>query len=74
MRLKCPNDASECENQHPPPLGDGCSEAEKWVKNILNPPKRDPNAPKPKSKPPLTLKRIPEQCIAVLNAPDVNSN
>ena len=74
VRLKCPNDASECVNQHPPPLGDGCSEAEKWVKNILNPPKRDPNAPKPKPKPPLTLKRIPKQCIAVLNAPDLNYN
>ena len=44
VRLKCPNDAGECVNQHPPPLGDGCDEAEKWVKNILNPPKRDPNA------------------------------
>ena len=74
VRLKCPNDASECVNQHPPPLGDGCGEAEKWVKNILNPPKRDPNAPKPKPKPPLTLKRIPKECIAVLNAPDINSN
>ena len=74
VRLKCPNDAKECENQPPPPLGDGCDGAKKWVQNILKPPKRDPNAPKPKPKPPLTLKRIPKQCIGVLNAPGVGVN
>ena len=68
VRLSCPTGAAGCVNQAPPPPGDGCADAKVWVKNILNPPKPDPNAPKPKPTPPLTLARLPNQCAAVLQS------
>ena len=68
VRLSCPTGTAGCVNQAPPPPGDGCADAEFWVKNILNPPKPDPNAPKPKPTPPLTLARLPNQCAAVLQS------
>ncbi|MEK6216123.1 MAG: penicillin-insensitive murein endopeptidase, partial [Boseongicola sp.] len=48
VRLNCPRGAKNCVEQAPPPAGDGCKAAEKWVHGILNPPPPDPNAPKPK--------------------------
>ena len=71
VRLKCPAGTSGCVNQAAPPLGDGCAEAEQWVRNILNPPKPDPNAPKvtPKPKRDLTLADLPGQCVSVLQSP-----
>jgi penicillin-insensitive murein endopeptidase len=50
------------------PPGDGCAEAEQWVRNILNPPPPDPNAPAPKPKRELTMADLPGQCVAVLQA------
>lgn len=68
VRLACPAGATNCQNQAPPPPGDGCKDAERWVRDILNPPPPDPNAPKRKPKPPLTLARLPQQCVGVLQS------
>ncbi|MET4101351.1 penicillin-insensitive murein endopeptidase [Roseovarius sp. MBR-78] len=69
VRLKCPDNATGCVEQAAPPPGDGCAEAEEWVRNILNPPPpapRDPNAPAPKPRRELTMADLPRQCVAVL--------
>ncbi len=68
VRLKCPKDAKGCVNQSPPPAGDGCADAEQWVRDILNPPPPDPNAPAPKPRRELTMNDLPRQCIAVLQS------
>lgn len=63
VRLKCPPDLSTCIDQPPPPPGDGCADARKWVDDILNPP---PPGPKRPPRPPLTLADLPAQCAAIL--------
>lgn len=71
VRLACPKGARGCVNQAAPPKGDGCAEAEEWVRNILNPPPPkpvDPNAPKPKPRRDYTLSDLPQQCAAVLRS------
>ena len=68
VRLSCPAGATNCKNQAPPSPGDGCKNAERWVRDILNPPPPNPNAPKRKPKPPLTLARLPQQCVGVLQS------
>ena len=68
VRLNCPDNARGCENQAPPPPGDGCADAQDWVNNILNPPPPDPNAPKPKPRRELTMADLPGQCVSVLQA------
>ena len=71
VRLKCPRGARNCTNQDPPPAGDGCAEAQKWVDDILNPPPPqpvDPNAPPPRARRELTLADLPQQCRGVLSA------
>lgn len=71
VRLACPKGARGCEDQAPPPAGDACKDAEKWVADILNPPKpkpRDPNAPKPKPRRELTMADLPNQCARVLKS------
>jgi penicillin-insensitive murein endopeptidase len=71
VRLTCPKGAQGCVNQAPPPPGNGCKDAEKWVKDILNPPPpkpRDPNAPKPKKRRELRLSDLPKQCSNVLHS------
>lgn len=68
VRLSCPADTRGCTNQAPPPPGDGCAAAEKWVEDILNPPPPDPNAPPPKPRRELTLADLPQQCAAVLQS------
>ncbi|MGH1576172.1 penicillin-insensitive murein endopeptidase [Planktotalea sp.] len=74
VRLACPKNAKGCINQDPPPKGDGCADAQKWVDDIINPPKpkpRDPNAPKAKPKPPrraIILSDLPTQCSQVLQS------
>ncbi|CAN0580843.1 unnamed protein product, partial [Ectocarpus sp. 12 AP-2014] len=45
VRLECPRGASGCVTQDAPPRGDGCDEAQQWVNNIINPPKRTPGDP-----------------------------
>ena len=68
VRLKCPDGQAGCVEQTPPPPGDGCAEAEQWVRNILNPPPPDPNAPPPKPRKTITLRDMPGQCLSVLQS------
>lgn len=68
VRLKCPDGSKGCVNQTPPPAGDGCADAERWVRDILNPPPPNPNAPKPKPRRELTMRDLPGQCVAVLQS------
>lgn len=72
VRLNCQPGDRNCEDQTPPPAGDGCADAERWVRDILNPPPpppRDPNAPPAPPKRELTMASLPGQCLDVLNAP-----
>ncbi|MCZ4353382.1 penicillin-insensitive murein endopeptidase [Roseovarius aestuarii] len=69
VRLACPRGARGCVDQAAPPAGDGCADAQKWVNDILNPPKpkpKDPNAPPPKKRRELTMADLPGQCVTVL--------
>lgn len=72
VRLVCPPGATDCVPQAPPPPGDGCADAEKWVADILHPPPprpRDPNAPPPPPpRGPLQMAQLPAQCEAVAQA------
>lgn len=71
VRLACPKGERGCKDQNPPPAGDGCADAQKWVNDILNPPKpkpRDPNAPKPKPRREYVLADLPSQCAKVLQS------
>ena len=68
VRLNCPRGARGCVDQDPPPRGDGCADAEEWVRNILNPPPPDPNAPPPRPRRELALADLPNECRAVLAA------
>ena len=69
VRLKCPEGEAGCVDQAPPPPGDGCAEAQRWVDNILNPPPpRKPKGPPPKPAGPLTLADLPAQCSTVLGS------
>lgn len=66
VRLKCPAGDNNCTNQAPPPAGDGCADADRWVNDILNPPPPNPNPTPPRG--PLTMARLPAQCTNVLNS------
>ncbi|PZX19021.1 penicillin-insensitive murein endopeptidase [Palleronia aestuarii] len=66
VRLTCPRGAQGCENQEPPPPGDGCADAQAWVNNILNPPPPDPNAAPAPPKRDLRMADLPLACQAVL--------
>ncbi|MEL6806505.1 MAG: penicillin-insensitive murein endopeptidase [Pseudomonadota bacterium] len=69
VRLACPRGARGCVDQDPPPRGDGCADAQKWVDDILNPPPprpRDPNAPAPAPRRELRVADLPQQCAGVL--------
>ncbi|MBD3677600.1 MAG: penicillin-insensitive murein endopeptidase [Rhodobacteraceae bacterium] len=68
VRLNCPDSARACEDQAPPPPGDGCAEAVGWVNRILNPPPPDPNPPLRTPKPELVLADLPRQCRRVLSS------
>jgi len=71
VRLACPKGARGCVDQAPPPPGDGCADAQKWVDDILNPPApkpKDPNAPKPKPRRALVMADLPNQCSRVLRS------
>ena len=64
VRLACPNGG--CEDQAAPPPGDGCAEAEQWIRNRINPPKAkpaDPNYRHPRS---LRLSELPRTCQALV--------
>ena len=66
VRLNCPASASDCIDQRPPPAGDGCADAQDWVDRILNPPPPDTNATQSPKRGPLTMSRLPAQCLSVL--------
>ncbi|MEO0702047.1 MAG: penicillin-insensitive murein endopeptidase [Pseudomonadota bacterium] len=68
VRLNCPSNAGACVDQAPPPPGDGCADAEQWVRNILNPPPPDPNAPPPTPRRELVMADLPQQCQTVLSS------
>lgn len=68
VRLNCPEGDANCTDQAPPPAGDGCADADRWVSDILNPPPPDPNAPPPTPRAELTMANLPGQCLGVLNA------
>ena len=68
VRLNCPDGAAGCVPQAAPPPGDGCAEAQQWVRNILDPPPPDPDAPPPKPRRELTMRDLPRQCVAVLQS------
>ncbi len=71
VRLSCPSGSPDCEDQAPPPPGDGCDDARQWQADILNPPPPpppDPNAPPPQPRRELTLADLPQQCSRVLSS------
>jgi penicillin-insensitive murein endopeptidase len=64
IRLACPGGASSCEDQDPPPEGDGCAEKDLayWFQpSVLHP---TPGPPRP----PLPLSALPEACKDLLSA------
>jgi penicillin-insensitive murein endopeptidase len=69
VRLHCPAGSRDCEEQAPPPPGDGCDEAIERAERILNPPPPDPNAAPPVPGRPrgqLTLGDLPRQCASLV--------
>ncbi|WP_039018501.1 penicillin-insensitive murein endopeptidase [Halocynthiibacter namhaensis] len=71
VRLRCQRGSRNCENQAPPPAGDGCADAQRWVNDILDPPPpqpRDPNAPAPQPRRELRVSDLPQKCVDVLNS------
>ncbi len=68
VRLNCPRGAKGCVDQAPPPAGDGCADAERWVRDILNPPPPDPNAPPPKPRREYVMADLPNACNSVLKS------
>jgi len=66
VRLSCPAGAQGCENQAPPPPGDGCDETLAWwfSDEALNP---KPSPTKKKRKGPLTMADLPAACRALVS-------
>ncbi|MEO1603354.1 MAG: penicillin-insensitive murein endopeptidase, partial [Pseudomonadota bacterium] len=66
VRLSCPAGAQGCENQAPPPPGDGCDETLAWwfSDEALNP---KPSPTKKKKKGPLTMADLPAACRALVS-------
>lgn len=63
VRLACTNRG--CEDQAPPPSGDGCEEAAQWIRNRIDPPPpapADPNYRHPRS---YRLSEMPRTCQAL---------
>jgi penicillin-insensitive murein endopeptidase len=64
IRLNCPPGQTSCENQEPPPPGDGCGKAlDWWFTEAARHPKPGPPAP------PLLVSQLPRECAAVATAP-----
>jgi len=68
VRLACPRGSPDCVPQVAVPPGDGCADAERWVRDILDPPPPDPNAPKPTPKRELQVRALPLACESLLTA------
>ncbi|MTI42485.1 penicillin-insensitive murein endopeptidase [Roseibium hamelinense] len=70
VRLACPKDSRGCQNQNPPPPGDGCgSNLTYWLSDEPWVPKepRDANKPIVKKRP-MALAALPNDCRDVLEA------
>ncbi|MDA8584901.1 penicillin-insensitive murein endopeptidase [Rhodobacteraceae bacterium] len=67
VRLACPRGARNCVDQAPPPAGDGCADAERWVRDILNPPPPNPNPPAATPRREFVLADLPRQCSVTLS-------
>jgi penicillin-insensitive murein endopeptidase len=68
VRIRCPDDSSECSGQPPAPASEGCGkELDWWFRDAVIHP-QPPKAP-PKPKPPLTLADLPAACRQVVLAP-----
>jgi penicillin-insensitive murein endopeptidase len=68
VRLACPPGESMCQNQEPPPEGDGCgAELTAWLKSKDWLPG---NAPETLPAP-IPLNALPDACLEVLHAPDM---
>ena len=67
IRLACPDGQGGCDDQAPPPGGDGCGEElDYWFSDaVLHP--RPPKV-KPRPKPPMTMAALPAACRTVLKA------
>jgi penicillin-insensitive murein DD-endopeptidase len=64
IRLTCPAGQTQCENQDPPPPGDGCgAELDYWFTPEGRHPKPGPPSP------PLLVSQLPPECAAVATAP-----
>lgn len=72
VRLKCPKGSNRCKEQDPIPAGTGCNkDLNWWVTEALEPPKTDPNAPKPKPKKhprQYLMSDLPKACSRVLRS------
>jgi penicillin-insensitive murein DD-endopeptidase len=60
LRLSCPAGQPQCENQEPPPPGDGCGELGWWFTEEALHPKPGP------PKPPLPISAMPAACAALV--------
>jgi len=69
VRLHCPAGDRDCEDQAPPPPGDGCDEAIARAERILNPPPPDPNAVPGPPRRQLTMGDLPRQCASLVSLP-----
>ena len=66
VRINCPEGAEGCRSQFPPPSGDGCLEAEEWVKKIFNPPPLKRLRPKVQPRAEILLSDLPKACSEIL--------
>ncbi|WP_163364932.1 penicillin-insensitive murein endopeptidase, partial [Escherichia coli] len=65
IRLACPDGQGACEDQAPPPGGDGCGEElAYWFSDAVLHPK--PPKVRPRPKPPMTMAALPAACRTVL--------
>lgn len=69
VRLTCPSGVSGCENQTPPPAGDGCGKALAWWLGPEPWKPAEPSKAPPKKKRGITMAQLPRACRAVLDAP-----
>lgn len=70
VRLHCPEHATNCMPQVPPPAGDGCDASLQWwitEEALAEDPPRPENAPEPRGTPELRLAELPVQCTPVIN-------
>lgn len=69
VRLSCPA-GSVCQQQDPPPPGDGCAKAAEWIKDRIDPSRVKPVPPDPNYRHPRSyrLSEMPRQCQVVATA------